>query len=160
MTTATSVHQIKGAYDRLVGRVAGMKKRAEAAAGATQQVLLTNAGTAAFAWANETYGNPPANDASGFRELDVMGAPVDLASGLAGVGLAMFGMFGKFDDAALSLANGGLNSFTYRFVGEWARMRRAAAPATATSGTRAMGPGGWPQAGAQRARSHAYAPAP
>jgi hypothetical protein len=87
-----------------------------------------------------------------------MGAPADLMFGLAGIGLSMMGMFGKYDEMALMAGNGGLGAFTYRFSAEWARKRKAAQPAaTATSGaTRQMGPSARQYAPA--GRTHAYAP--
>lgn len=155
-----SITEVKGAYDRLMSRVSNMKKAAERAAGATQTVLLTNGSIAGFAFANETYGQAPADDATGLKELSVLGAPADLMVGVGMIGLSMMGMFGKYDEMALSVGNGGLGAFTYRFSAEWARKRKNAAPAATTSGaTRQMGGANQPRPQGA-ARQHAYAPAP
>jgi hypothetical protein len=152
-----SLAKVKELQERLVTRMANMRKRAEKGIGQAMAVAEVNGGLAAWGYANERWGDPPKDDPSGYREVKVMGIPADLTAGLALIGMAMFGGLGKYDEHGLNLGNASTGAFSYRLGAEAGR--RAAAKATTTSGEPAqMGTG---QRGQYGGRVHhvEYAPA-
>jgi hypothetical protein len=159
-----SVARMRQAYETATNRISNIRKANEKAIDRGAAIALTNGTALACGYANERWGTVPADDSSGYKELTVMGAPVDLLAGgglLAGV---MLGAFGKYDHFGLSVGNGSLSGFAYRFGAEFARRHAAAAaaaPAVSTKGARPQmqaGAAPWPDQG--RAHHVQYADAP
>ena len=161
-----SVGRMRAAYETATNRIANIRRANEKAIERGAAIAITNVTALAAGYANERWGAVPENDPGGYKELAVMGAPVDLLVGggtLAGV---MLGAFGKYDHFGLSLGNGALGGFAYRFGGEFARRHAAAAaaaPATATKGARpqmATGAAPWQETAGGRVHHVQYAEAP
>jgi len=123
-----SARRVKEQMERLTSRITNMKKSAEKTIHTASTVLFVNAAAGGFGYVNERWG--PANDPSGLKELTLLGVPADLGIGAAGLIISLFGGLGRYEDMGLSVSNGALAAFTYRFGAEFARKQLTAAPTT------------------------------
>ena len=84
-----SLAKVKEFQERLVTRMANMKKRAEKGIGQAIAVAEVNGALAGWGYANERWGEAPKDDPTGLRELKIMGIPADLTAGIGMLGLAL-----------------------------------------------------------------------
>lgn len=160
-----AVERMKTSYETAMSRLHNMRKASERGIERAASVAFTG-GTATLAgYVNEKWGKPPANDATGMKELTILGLPADMLGGGILLAGTMLGAFGKYDHTALSVGNGALAAFGYRFGAEWAKRHETATQAPKTAGQ--FGAGGFgpgyvsdmSAAGAQgRAQHFTYAP--
>src|SRR5579872_3080543 len=120
-----SVGRMKEQFERMNARVANIKKANEKTIKTAGAIAFVNGTAAVAGYANERWGSAAAADPNGFRELRVLGAPVDLLGGFAMLGLSLVGGFGKYDEFGLNVGNGALSAFSYRFGAEFARRHAA-----------------------------------
>lgn len=136
-----SAGRMKAAMETMAHRIRNMKQKTEEALDQATTVAFTNGTAMVAGYVNERYGTPPADDASGYKEMKVMGVPADMVAGGILIGGVMLGAFGKYSHLGLSVGNGASSAFLYRFGAEFARKHAAAAGAPATT-SGALGQGG------------------
>ncbi len=149
--------RVKEQMERLTSRITNMKKSAEKTIHTASTVLFVNAAAGGFGYVNERWGQAPANDPSGLRELTLLGVPADLGLGAAGLIISLFGGLGRYEDMGLSVSNGALAAFTYRFGAEFAR-KQLSAPQTTRGAPPQMAAGAeqWGAWGQQPETQYAY----
>jgi len=137
----------KEVQERLLSRMAGMRKKVEKGISQTTEIVEVNGSLFGWGYANERWGEAPADDPSGLKEYKLLGVPADLATGTALLGVALFGGLGKYEDHGIHLGAGSTGAFSYRLGGEVGRRaerddgkkKPAKGPAQVTSGA---GPNG------------------
>lgn len=100
------VDRLKRAAMAAKARIGRIKEESEQIGEQIQAALLTTGSTFGFAYAMHRF-----RGADGTAGITVLGVPVDLLTGVALHGLALFGAFGKYRDSMQSLANGALASY-------------------------------------------------
>ena len=99
-------------------------------AGQTVQTLEVNAAAFAFGFSRGYFAEPG-------KDLSILGIPLDLASGIAGHGLALFGGLGKYGEDFHNLSDGALASYSTTLglkLGVEQRDKAPATPGAKTSG--------------------------
>lgn len=138
MTMSLAAHgRIKQAYETMANRLRNVRKEGEKAIERTAAIAFTSGTATALGYVNEMHGTAPTNDPQGYPEYSLLGVPVDMAVGGVALAATFLGAAGKYDHFVLSIGNGGLSAFGYRFGAEFARKRKAAqaaAPAAKTAG--------------------------
>jgi hypothetical protein len=142
--------KIKEMGERMKARVDRMKEATEKTMHQAFAIVEINAGLAGWGYANERWGDAPADDPTGYREVKLFNVPADLIAGLGLLGVSMFGGLGTYAEHGLNLGNASTGAFSYRLGGEAGR--RAQAKAQTTSGAPAQMTGARP--GAQGGRVH------
>jgi hypothetical protein len=109
-----SMARVKELQERLVTRMHNFRKRAEKSMGQAILVVEVNGALAGWGYANERWGDPPADDPNGLREHSIMNVPTDLAVGIGMLGVSMFGGLGKYEEHGINIGTGSTGAFSYR----------------------------------------------
>ena len=128
------MEHVKAAYERLQGRLAGIRREGERIAARAFAVAEVNGTAAGMGYANERWGDAPKDDPSGFREVKVLGCPVDLGAGLITTAVALLGGLGAYEEHGFNVGQGFSAAFSYRFGGEFGRRAAKEGGKTKTSG--------------------------
>ena len=112
-------------------KLSNMHAKSEETMGEVKKTI--EVGGAAFGWsyANARYGKDPKSGQPGSwdAEIDVFGVPADVGTFVALKGLALFGVFGKYDEDAGNLGDGSLAAFAARQGIRRGQAAQAKAPA-------------------------------
>jgi hypothetical protein len=125
--TLQSHGRLKAAYETMAHRMRNLRASTEKSIERATSLAVTAGSTGAFAYLNERYGQPPANDPSALAEYQLMGVPADLAFGGVATVAVFLGAAGKYEHLVSSVGNGALGAFTYRFGAETGRKHKAQA---------------------------------
>jgi len=123
--------KVKALQERLTSRMHSMRAKAEKAIEQTTTVVEVNGTLFGWGYANEKFGEAPADDPSGFKEYKLLGVPADLGAGLGLLGVAFFGGLGKYDGHGINVGAASTGGFSYRLGAE---MGRRAEKGTTTKG--------------------------
>lgn len=88
-----------------IQRMQKVRERAAEQMGHVVQTLEIGASSFAFGFIRGAYAQPG-------QDVSIMGIPVDLAGGIAGHAIALFGGLGRYADDTHNLADGGIASYT------------------------------------------------
>jgi hypothetical protein len=136
--------KIKEMQARLTSRMHSMRAKAEKAIEQTTTVVEVNGTLFGWGYANEKFGEAPADDPSGLKEYKLLGVPADLGAGLAMLGISFFGGLGKYDSHGINVGSASTGAFSYRLGAE---MGRRAEKPTTTKGAPRVGQGTGPNGG-------------
>ncbi len=147
--------EAKDALSRAKHSIARVREKAETAIGQGIEVAEVGATAFGFGYANGRWGGDEG-------EIKVFGLPVDLGTGIALTGLAMFGGFGKYAEHGVNVGAGAIASYGYRTGYQLgsdaatnagtstqtsARMRGARAPAAMNAAPHVSTAGEWDRQG-------------
>ena len=136
-----SIHRVKEAYDSLKNRMGRIRKESERTIERALQVVETAGTCGAWGYVNGRWGTVSQHDANAQKEVQLLGVPADIGTGVVLLGVSFFGGLGKYDEHGFNVGTGSASAFAYRMGNELGEKAGAAHPRTTT--TKGLGRGAY-----------------